>query len=86
MKRFVKVERHYGAGNHHLTVGVQDTDAYIPGYKERMLQEQIQQLVCYLWDNFLQLFETDEIFLMGVGNAYLGVKVLLINRGELTAT
>jgi histone deacetylase 6 len=35
-----------------------------------------------LWDNFLQLYETDEIILLGVGNAYLGVKVLLINRGE----
>lgn len=62
----------------------QDADAYIPGYKERALQEQIQQLVCYLWDNFLQLYDTDEIFLMGVGNAYLGVKVLLINRGTRT--
>ncbi|KND92534.1 Histone deacetylase clr3 [Tolypocladium ophioglossoides CBS 100239] len=58
----------------------EDTDSYIPGFKERILQEQIQQLVCYLWDNFLQLYETNEIVLLGVGNAYLGVKVLLINR------
>ncbi|KAM4066934.1 arb2 domain-containing protein [Hirsutella rhossiliensis] len=58
----------------------EDTDAYIPGFKERKLQDQIQQLVCYVWDNFLQLYDTDEIFLLGVGNAYLGVKVLLINR------
>lgn len=56
-------------------------DSYIPGYKERALQEQVQQLMNYLWDNFLQLYDADEIFLMGVGNAYLGVKVLLINRG-----
>lgn len=42
----------------------------------------MQQLACYLWDNFLQLYETDEIFLLGVGNAYLAVKVLLINRGK----
>ncbi|KAG6015062.1 hypothetical protein E4U54_004372 [Claviceps lovelessii] len=60
--------------------GEEDMDPYIPGYREKALQEQIQQLACYLWDNFLQLYETDEIFLMGVGNAYLGVKVLLINR------
>ncbi len=57
-------------------------EAFIPGFKERAIQEQIQSLICYLWDNFLQLSEADEIFLMGVGNAYLGVKVLLINRGE----
>lgn len=42
----------------------------------------MRQLVCYVWDNFLQLYDTDEIFLLGVGNAYLGVKVLLVNRGE----
>ncbi|KJZ78848.1 hypothetical protein HIM_01621 [Hirsutella minnesotensis 3608] len=58
----------------------EDTDSFIPGYNERAMQEQIQQLVCYVWDNFLQLYDTDEIFLLGVGNAYLGVKVLLINR------
>ncbi|KAG6113953.1 hypothetical protein E4U13_003550 [Claviceps humidiphila] len=62
------------------TTGEEDMDSYIPGYKDRALQDQIQQLACYLWDNFLQLYETDEIFLMGVGNAYLGVKALLINR------
>ncbi|KAG5928293.1 hypothetical protein E4U53_002711 [Claviceps sorghi] len=58
----------------------EDMNSYIPSSRESALQEQIQQLACYLWDNFLQLYETDEIFLMGVGNAYLGVKVLLINR------
>jgi histone deacetylase 6 len=47
------------------------------------LQEQVRTLVCYLWDNFLQLYAADEIFLMGVGNAYVGVKLLLINRGEI---
>jgi histone deacetylase 6 len=57
-------------------------DAYIPEFNEKEIQEQILSLVCYLWDNFLQLCETDEIVLLGVGNAYLGVKVLLINRGK----
>ncbi|KAG6153341.1 hypothetical protein E4U46_006745 [Claviceps purpurea] len=68
------------------TTGEEDMDSYIPGYKDRALQDQIQQLACYLWDNFLQLYETDEIFLMGVGNAYLGVKALLINRGTYKKT
>ncbi|KAK5988684.1 Histone deacetylase clr3 [Cladobotryum mycophilum] len=58
----------------------EDADAFIPGFNERAVQEQIQSLICYLWDNFLQLSETNEIILMGVGNAYLGVKILLINR------
>lgn len=59
----------------------EDMEAFIPGFKERAIQEQMQSLMCYLWDNFLQLSDAEEIFLMGVGNAYLGVKVLLINRG-----
>ncbi|KOS18449.1 Histone deacetylase clr3 [Escovopsis weberi] len=57
-----------------------DVDAYTPGFHERAIQEQVQSLICYLWDNFLQLCDTNEIVLMGVGNAYLGVKILLIRR------
>lgn len=60
----------------------QNVDAYIPRFNEQEIQEQILSLVCYLWDNFLQLYDTNEIFLIGAGNAYLGVKVLLINRGK----
>lgn len=62
--------------------GSQDMDPYIPRLKERELQQQIESLMCYLWDNYLQLYEAEEIFLMGVGDAYLGVKVLLISRGK----
>ncbi|CEI62974.1 Histone deacetylase clr3 [Fusarium venenatum] len=58
----------------------EDSDAHIPSYQEAALTEQIQTLVCYLWDNYLQLYDADDIFIMGVGNAYMGVKVLLINR------
>ncbi len=37
--------------------------------------------MCYLWDNYLQIWDrADDIFLMGVGTAYLGVKVLLMAR------
>lgn len=51
--------------------------------KEQKLQEQIQELICYIWDNYLQLMDqTDSIFLMGIGFAYIGIKSLLLNRGE----
>lgn len=47
----------------------------------------MRELVCYIWDNYLQLYDSaPEIFLMGVGNAYLGVKMLLISRGESFAS
>lgn len=39
--------------------------------------------MCYIWDNYLQIYDNvEELFLMGIGNAYLGIKVLLINRGK----
>jgi hypothetical protein len=61
----------------------QDTDSFIPAADPKALEGQIQELMCYIWDNYLQLYDNAEkIILMGVGNAYLGVKVLLINRGE----
>lgn len=60
----------------------QDTDSFTPSVNERTLQAQLQELMCYVWDNYLQLYDSaEDIFLMGVGNAYLGIKVLLINRG-----
>lgn len=49
---------------------------------EKAMEAQLLELVCYLWDNYIQLYDTiEEIFLLGVGNAYLGVKALLMNRG-----
>jgi histone deacetylase 6 len=43
--------------------------------------------MCYIWDNYLQLYDSvEDIFLMGVGNAYLGIKVLLINRRTFPPT
>ncbi|KAK3954682.1 hypothetical protein QBC32DRAFT_76963 [Pseudoneurospora amorphoporcata] len=58
----------------------EDTESFAPKVDERTQQAQIQELMCYIWDNYLQLYDVDDIFLMGVGNAYLGVKLLLINR------
>lgn len=64
---------------------LQDTESFTPSIDERTLQAQVQELMCYVWDNYLQLYDAaEEIFLMGVGNAYLGIKVLLISRGMPT--
>lgn len=64
-----------------LTSTHKDMEPFTPRFEERTLQAQIQELMCYIWDNYLQLYDRlEDIFLMGVGNAYLGVKVLLINR------
>lgn len=58
----------------------EDLDAFMPRATEKSLQQQIQELVCYIWDNYLQLYDVEELFLLGIGDAYLGVKVLLTNR------
>lgn len=57
----------------------------MPSTREQQLQVQMRDIVCYLWDNYLQLYDAENIFLLGVGNAYLGVKMLLISRGELSS-
>ncbi|KAI0205778.1 histone deacetylase [Astrocystis sublimbata] len=64
----------------HYITHPEDLDAFIPRTAEKTLQQQIQELVCYVWDNYLQLSEVEELFLFGIGDAYLGVKVLLTNR------
>ncbi|KAH6620941.1 histone deacetylase A-like protein [Chaetomium sp. MPI-SDFR-AT-0129] len=65
----------------HYITHPEDTDAFTARFDEGTLQAQVQELMCYIWDNYLQLYDSvEDIFLMGVGNAYLGVKVLLINR------
>lgn len=49
---------------------------------ERNFEVRVQELMCYLWDNYIQLYGDAEIFLLGVGNAHVGVKALLTCRGE----
>ncbi|TGJ80707.1 hypothetical protein E0Z10_g8063 [Xylaria hypoxylon] len=64
----------------HYITHPEDLDAFMPRATERSLQQQIQELVCYIWDNYLQLYDVEELFLLGIGDAYLGVKVLLTSR------
>ncbi|KAK4149381.1 histone deacetylase clr3 [Chaetomidium leptoderma] len=78
------IEKGYGVIDvnvpHYIT-HPEDTDAFTQRADERTLQAQVQELMCYIWDNYLQLYDgVEDIVLMGVGNAYLGIKVLLINR------
>jgi histone deacetylase 6 len=37
-------------------------------------------LMPFLWDNYLELSDANEIFVLGVGRAYAGVKELLLGR------
>ncbi|KAJ5837143.1 Histone deacetylase superfamily [Penicillium robsamsonii] len=42
-----------------------------------------EELAGYLWDNYIDANQATEIFLLGVGNAFLGVSNLLMNRENL---
>jgi histone deacetylase 6 len=39
------------------------------------------ELVCYLWDNYLEGYESNDIVIMGVGYSYLAIRMLLTSRG-----
>jgi histone deacetylase 6 len=56
--------------------------AFSPKLNEAELNQQTKDLLCYLWDNYLEGYDSDCIVLMGVGDAYLGVKQLLTSRGK----
>ncbi|CAD6451949.1 7497f604-a3dc-42be-a176-7ed16bdd1e0e-CDS [Sclerotinia trifoliorum] len=56
------------------------TGGYHPRSGIFELESQIQDLVGYIWDNFIQLYDSDNIILMGVGDSYLGIKQLLTTR------
>lgn len=66
----------------HYHTQPEDTESHVPRMTEEAMQGQLQELVCYIWDNYLQISDAaQQIFVMGVGQAYLGVKMLLVNRG-----
>ncbi|KAH8677501.1 hypothetical protein BX600DRAFT_430846 [Xylariales sp. PMI_506] len=64
----------------HYITHPEDVDPYMQGADEKTLSSQIKELMNYIWDNYVQLYDFDDLFLMGVGNAYLGVKLLLTER------
>ncbi|KAI1366365.1 histone deacetylase [Xylaria arbuscula] len=76
-------KNHFGiidANIPHYITHPEDLDAHMPRTPEKNLQKEIEELVTYIWDNYLQLYDVEELFLLGVGDAYLGVKILLTNR------
>jgi histone deacetylase 6 len=50
------------------------------------LEAATKELLCYLWDNYLEGYASENIVLMGVGDAYLGVKMLLTSRGAFPSS
>jgi len=58
-----------------------DDEPFYPRPTEPDIVQQSKELLCYLWDNYLQINESASITLMGVGDAYLGIKQLLTSRG-----
>lgn len=45
-------------------------------------RERMKELMCFLWDNYLEVHESEHIVLMGVGDSYSAVRELLVNRGK----
>ncbi|KAI9053957.1 hypothetical protein LZ554_002901 [Drepanopeziza brunnea f. sp. 'monogermtubi'] len=57
-----------------------DTDPYVPKPTEGTMGAQVRDLLCFIWDNYLELNRDANITLMGVGDAYFGIKQLLVAR------
>ncbi|RDL33974.1 Arginase [Venustampulla echinocandica] len=57
-----------------------DNQPYLPNSTEVDIQQLSKDLLSYLWDNHLQLNISAPIVLLGVGDAYLGIKQLLTSR------
>jgi hypothetical protein len=49
---------------------------------EQDTEKKISELVCYLWDNYLETCDSTDIVVMGVGHSYIGVRDLLSKRGK----
>ena len=64
---------------HHISQPT-DTDPFIPKATDNAVQERTKELLCYLWDNYFEINPNSSITLIGVGDAYLGIKQLLISR------
>lgn len=64
---------------HHISQPT-DTDPFIPKPTDNDIQERTKELLCYLWDNYFEINPNSSITLIGVGDAYLGIKQLLISR------
>ncbi|KAE8447296.1 hypothetical protein EG329_010854 [Mollisiaceae sp. DMI_Dod_QoI] len=61
-------------------------DSYLPKASEILLQNQTKDLLCYIWDNYLELLPNASVTLVGVGDAYMGIKQLLTSRGKISNT
>ncbi|KAH6717606.1 hypothetical protein BKA61DRAFT_289348 [Leptodontidium sp. MPI-SDFR-AT-0119] len=61
-----------------------DADPYSDKSSESQMAKQLKELLCYLWDNYFELNPDASLTLMGIGDAYFGIKQLLISRPSTT--
>jgi hypothetical protein len=45
-------------------------------------QKQAEKLTGYLWENYIEPSEAENLFFMGVGNAFHGIVRLLCDKGK----
>lgn len=59
-----------------------DEEGFIERPAEMIHRERMKELMCFLWDNYLEMHDSEHIVLMGVGDSYSAVRELLVNRGK----
>lgn len=51
---------------------------------EETLSAQTKELLCYIWDNYLETNSNASVSILSVGDCYTGVKQLLTSRGAIS--
>ena len=63
----------------HITVG-DDSSARFDSNAEKARKE-AEKLAAYLWENYIEPYDHEGIFFIGIGNAFHGIVKLLTERG-----
>ena len=63
----------------HITVGDESSIRYDSNAEQA--RREAEKLAAYLWENYIEPYDHEGIFFIGIGNAFHGVVKLLTERG-----
>ena len=63
----------------HITVGNESTIRFDSNTDQA--RREAEKLATYLWENYIEPYDHEQVFLIGIGNAFHGVVKLLTDKG-----
>ncbi len=58
-----------------------DNPSYRTDSNADQARREAEKLAAYLWENYIEPYDHDQIFFIGIGNAFHGIVKLLTERG-----